>query len=160
MSGMRTSRRLVVAFVVTCALVLLAPPAPVGAAGTASITIHARQCPAGQPTTDIFTDCHGFPADPITTFRLNGHGAKTVNDRGNLRYSNLTAGTRTITLVSDNQPFEFLHLRVFCSVPSTGVPPVEKAVRINDQEQASFRYALKAGQQVVCDVYFIPESGQ
>jgi hypothetical protein len=160
MSGIRVSRRLVVAFIFTSAMVFLTLPSSVGAAGTASITIHARQCPVGEPTTDIFADCHGFPADPITTFRLNGHGAKTINDRGNLKYSNLTAGTRTITLVSDNQPFEFLHLRVYCSVPSTGAPAVEKTVQINDQQQAYFRYALKAGQQVVCDVYFIPESGQ
>jgi hypothetical protein len=159
MFSLRATRRLVVSGLLTLSFAVLALPGS-AAAGTASITIHARYCPAGEPTTDIFADCHGFPADPITTFKLNGHGPKTVNSRGNLRYSNLTAGTRTITLVSENQPFEFVHLRVWCSVPSTGVPAVEKAVRINDLGQAYFRYALKAGQQVVCDVYWIFESGQ
>src|SRR5262249_9284688 len=142
MSGIRASPRLVVAFLLPSALLFPALPSPVGAAGAPPLTHPAPPCPAGPTPPPHLTPPPTHPPDPITTSRLNGHGSKTANERGNLKYSHLTAGTRTITLVSDNQPFEFLHLRVFCSVPSTGIPAVEKTVKINDLGQDYFRYAL------------------
>ncbi|HEY7032976.1 MAG TPA: hypothetical protein VH482_16645 [Thermomicrobiales bacterium] len=130
------------------------------AAATGSITLHVRLCPAGQPTTDIFTDCHSHLAGADVAFKINGHGSKTVNSRGNIKFSGLTGGTRTITQTGGQTPNEFLHMRAFCSVPSTGEKATEHGVGTDSLGRAFFRYRLATGAQAVCDVYFVPESGK
>jgi hypothetical protein len=141
------------------AAVLLATAGPAAAeTSTARVILPVRQCPVGEPTVDIFEDCHSHLAPTDTTFRINGHASRTVSDQGNIKFDRLKSGTRTITLTSDQQPNEFLKLRVFCSDRGTDDPAVELTVKTGDQ--AYFKIGLTEGQRVLCDVYFVPESGQ
>jgi hypothetical protein len=156
MSPTRPPRWFLVAALIALASVVLSAPAPASAA-TGSITLHVRLCPTGQPTTDIFVDCHSHPAPDGTAFRINGHGSKIVNSSGNIKFSNLTGGTRTITDTGILQPNEFLGLRVWCSATGSDHPAVEVPVQFGPQ--TSFRYRLATGAQAICDVYFIPEGG-
>jgi uncharacterized protein (DUF2141 family) len=159
MSRFRSLRSFLTVTLCAFAVVLLATAGPAAAASaTGRIILHVRQCPAGQPTVDIFVDCHSHLAPADTTFRINGHSSKTVSDQGNIKFDRLKAGTRTITLTSDQQPNEFLRLRVFCSDRGTDNPAVELTVKTGTQ--AYFKIGLTEGQRILCDVYFIPESGQ
>jgi hypothetical protein len=155
MSGQRRFRFGLVATVAMLAFGVLAFAAPANAAST-SVTIHARICPVSG-VTDYFKDCH---PNPVTNaaFRLDHSGSKWVNGSGNVTFSNVSAGSHIVALTSGDQPNEFLHLRAYCSDSNTGSAAIEVTVR--STSQASFRVPVKTGQAVVCDVYWIPESGQ
>jgi hypothetical protein len=158
MRNVRSVRSSFLAVLFAVAAVLLATAGPAAAANTGRIILHVRQCPPGQPTVDIFTDCHSHPAPADTAFKINGHASKFVSSQGNIKFDRLGAGTRTLTLTSGQQPNEFLRMRVYCSDRGTDNPAVELPVHTGPQ--AYFQVHLAAGQYILCDVYFIPESGQ
>lgn len=135
---------------------LLAFAGGASAAATGTITLHSRVCPAGQPTTDIFTDCHSHLPSQTTTYSLDGGAAQAVGGNGNLSFTDLAAGDHTIAQ-QDGVPLDFAHLRVFCSDQTTGSAAKEVSVSTN-----SFTVSAVAGDEIVCDVYTIPEnaSGQ
>lgn len=160
LSTFRRSRTLIVSLLAAVAIMLGVASAPASAATyNASVTIHARLCPTGGPTTDIFTDCHPHPAFAGTAFMINGHGSRAINSSGNVTFSYLGAATRTVTQTAGYQPNEFLKVRVFCS--ADGGRAVELPVTANSSApNAHFSFYLNAGSQVTCDYYFIPESGK
>jgi len=143
-----------IALIAIVAVGVLAFAAPTSAAST-SVTIHARICP-GSGVTDLFTDCHPHPVTNAA-FRLDHRTSMWTNSRGNVTFNAVTAGSHIVALTAGNQPNEFLHLRAFCSDSNTGAKAVEVAVR--STSQASFRVSVATGQAIVCDVYWIPESG-
>jgi hypothetical protein len=158
-STVRRFRMLLVSSLAVFAIMLGIAAAPASAASyNASVTIHARLCPTGGPTIDIFTECHPHPAWAGTAYRINGHGSKVINSSGNVTFSGLGAATRTITQTAGYQPNEFLHVRAFCS--ADGGAANEVAVKsTSSNPNAHFSFYLNAGSHVTCDVYFIPESG-
>jgi hypothetical protein len=121
-------------------------------AGTGTITIHSRLCPAGQPTTDIFTDCHSHLPTIATSYSLDGGAAQPVGASGNLSFTGLAAGAHEIAQV-DGVPLDFAHLRVFCSNNTTKSAVTELAVAVN-----KFSVSAVAGDEIICDVYTIPEN--
>jgi hypothetical protein len=141
--------RIVAAFAVIGALIAFAGSA--SAADTGTITLHSRLCPNGQPTSDIFTDCHGHLPTIATTYSLDGGAAQAVGADGNLSFTDLAAGSHEIAQ-QDGVPLDFAHLRVFCSDQTTGDPAKEVAVDVN-----SFSVKAVAGDEIVCDVYTIGE---
>jgi hypothetical protein len=156
LSTIRRSRTLLVGLFAALALMLGVTVAPASAATyTASVTIHARLCPTGGPTTDIFTDCHPHPAWAGTKFKINNKSSKAINSAGNVTFSGLGAGYRTVTETAGYQPNEFLHVRVFCS--ADGGAAVELPIS-QSGGLAHFSFWLDAGSHVTCDYYFIPES--
>jgi len=124
----------------------------------ASVTIHARLCPTGGPTTAIFIDSHPHPAWAGTAYKINGHGSKVINGSGNVTFSGLGAATRTITQTAGFQPNEFLHVRAFCSADGGAAKEVS-VTSSSSNPNAHFSFYLNAGSHVTCNVYFIPESG-
>ena len=112
--------------------------------------------PVYGPTGDIFPVCHSGLPTLTTTYSLEGGGAQAVGGNGNLTFSGLAAGNHTIAQ-QDGVPLDFAHLRVFCSDQTAGSAAKEIAVNVN-----SFTVKAVAGDEIVCDVYTIPEnaSGQ
>ena len=131
---------------------LLAFSGPASAAATGTITIHSRTCPAGQPTTDIFTDCHSHLPLVTTSYSIDGGAAQTVGADGNLSFTGLAAGAHTIAQV-DGAPLDFAHLRAFASDVTAGSAVKELAVNVN-----AFTVSAVAGDEIVVDVYTIPEN--
>jgi hypothetical protein len=156
MSTQWRARSVLFALIAVLTLSLLVSVAPAAAANTASVTVHARICPIGQ-LNDLFTDCHGNPMTD-QAFRLGSRTSKLVNSRGNVTFNEVAPGSYVVALTSGDQPNEFLHLRAFCSDSNVGGPATEVLVR--STAQASFRVNVIAGQAIVCDVYYLPESGQ
>lgn len=131
---------------------LLAFSGAAGAQGTGTITIHSRLCPAGQPTGDIFTDCHSHLPTITTSYSIDGGAAQTVGADGNTSFTGLAAGAHEIAQV-DGVPLDFAHLRAFCSDTTTGSAVTEETVNVN-----TFSVSAVAGDTIVCDVYTIPEN--
>ncbi|HEY7031301.1 MAG TPA: hypothetical protein VH482_08250 [Thermomicrobiales bacterium] len=141
------------------AVLVVATAGPAAAANaTGRIILHVRQCPIGEPTLAIFTDCHSHLTPEGRAFRINGHASRTVSDQGNVKFDRLKAGTRRLTLTSTQQPNEFLHMRVFCSDRGTDDPAVELTVHTGTE--AYLNVHLADGEYTLCDVSFVPESGQ
>ena len=157
---MRRFRTLLVSSLAAVAVLLEVAAAPISAATyTSTVTIHARLCPTGGPSTDIFTGCHPYKAWSGTAYKINHHGSKVVDGSGNLTFSGLGAATRTVTQTAGYQPNEFLKVRAFCS--ADGGDATEVPVEANSANpNARFSFALGANSDVTCDVYFIPESGK
>ena len=151
---------LLVSSLAVFAIMLGIVAAPASAATyNASVTIHARLCPTGGPTTDIFKDCHGTPAWPGTAFKINNHGSKAINSSGNVTFYGLSAATRTVTQTAGYGPNEFLKVRAYCG--ADGAKAVEVPVKADSSNpNAHFSFKLNAGEKVTCDYYFIPESGK
>ena len=149
---MHSSRFLPPAIATMLLAMVTAPwPASVKATGTASITIHARLCPVGGPTTDIFAECHGtpVPADWGVTFRVHHRPAKAPNARGNLIFRHFAAGDHILVQASGPGSDAVL-VRLWCGVPGSGVPA--RSLR-------SRTVHLNSGDRMVCDWYFIPVDG-
>jgi hypothetical protein len=123
-----------------------------GLPATAKITLHSRVCPAGQPTTDIFKDCHGHAPTQLTSYSVDGGPARQVRSNGNVSFTDLNAGARTFAQ-EEGVPLDFAYLRVFCSDQTTRGAVEEMAVDVN-----TFRVTAVAGDEIVCDVYTIPEN--
>jgi hypothetical protein len=142
--------RLVAVFAAIAALVLFAGSA--GAqSGSGTVTIHSRLCPAGQPTTDTFTDCHGHLPTIATSYSLDGGAAQTVGGDGNTSFTGLPSGSVSIAQV-DGVPLDFARLRAFCSDQTAGTTAVEETVDVN-----TFSVDAVDGHEIICDVYTIPE---
>lgn len=156
MSTQRRVRSILFTLVAVLALGSLVSVAPATAADTSSITIHARICPTG-PLTDLFTDCHDNPMTD-QAFRLGSRTSKFVNSRGNVAFNQVSPGSYVVALSAGDQPNEFLTLRAFCS--DQNKHGVAKEYRVRSTAQASFRINVTSGQRIICDVYWIPESGQ
>lgn len=124
------------------------------AAGTATLTLHVRLCPLGQPTTDLFTDCHPYPAPRGDRFDVEGGGSKKIGLDGNTSFGGLSAGTHLVKQTGGQFANEFLHERVFCSTNGGA------ANEIDVVPGGDFWVSLTAGQKTTCDIYFIPESGR
>lgn len=120
-------------------------------ATTSTITIHSRICLNGEPTTDIFTECHDSLPVITTTYSIDGGSAQALDAEGNLSFVDVSAGTHEIAQV-DGVPLDFAHLRVFCSDVTTNDEVVEIAVNVQ-----KFSVTAIAGDEIVCDVYTIPE---
>ena len=144
---------LVLAFVVGAPAFVSAAPA------RGSIHIHARICPLNMPAgSNLFDQCHGHPGPDGAAFKVDSRQSKTIGASGNVSFGRTTAGDHLVTLTSDFQPNEFLQVRAFCSNLATGTGPNEATILHGDQAQFWVRVA--PGSRLVCDVYFIPESGQ
>jgi hypothetical protein len=156
MSAQWRVRSILVTLIALLAFGSLLSAAPTSAADTSSVTVHARICPLG-PLTDFFTDCHHRPMTN-QAFRLDARTSKFVNSRGNVTFNQVFPGSYVVALTAGNQPNEFLHLRAFCSDSNVGGPAKEVTVR--STAQASFRVNVGFGQAIVCDLYYLPESGQ
>jgi uncharacterized protein (DUF2141 family) len=151
---MKNVRATVTTFIalLTIAAVGLGFFAQSASAATYSVTVHARLCPQGQPTTDIFTDCHGY-GQSDQTFRVDSGAAQTVAANGNVTFTGLAAGSHVVRRVAGQGPNEFLHERVFC-LWKDGTQ-----AEIIPSANGNFVVSL-AGGSVTCDVYLIPESAQ
>jgi hypothetical protein len=151
-----TARTILVALIAVLAFGAFVAAQPAAAAGTSSVTVHARLCPTG-PLNDFFTDCHGN-AMTDQAFRITGRTSQWVNASGNVTFNQVDSGSYVVALSSGDQPNEFLQLRAYCSDSNVGGPAWEVPVR--STAQASFRIWVDPGQAIVCDVYYIPESAQ
>jgi hypothetical protein len=146
---------LVRSVLVSCAALLLLSvgftAAPVSAA-TYSITIHARVCPDGQPTTDIFKDCHPYAAAANTRFRIDSGVAKYVAANGNVTFGGQTASKHVVRRIEGLGPDGVNYKqRVWCK-PKYGVTK-----EIIPSTNGNFVLTLTAaGGSVTCDVYLIP----
>ncbi len=147
----RSSRALFVVFAGLLALSLGLTAAPVSAA-TYSITIHARVCPDGQPTTNIFTDCHPYAAESDTRFRIDSGGAKFIAENGNVTFGGQAAGTHVVRRIAGQGPdgVNFTE-RVWC-VWKNGVTK-----EIIPSTNGNFVLTISAATgSATCDVYLIP----
>lgn len=155
----RLSRLGAVALIVAIAVSLFAAASPASAAARGSITIHSRICPTTMPAgSNIFDQCHGRPGPEGARFKIDNRQSKDINASGNVSFGQVTSGDHRVVLTSDFQPNEFLHVRAFCTNTVTGSGPHETPVRSGNQ--AYFWVWLAPGGKLVCDVYFIPESGR
>jgi hypothetical protein len=124
-----------------------------------SIHLHARLCPTSMPAgSNLFDQCHSRSAPDGTNFKIDSRQSKGANTAGNVSFGKVTAGDHLVTLTSDWQPNEFLHVRAFCTNLATGSGPNEATILYGDQMQFWVRVA--PGSKLVCDFYFMPESGQ
>lgn len=131
---------------------MLAFSGSVSAAATGTITIHSRTCPAGQPTTNIFTDCHSHLPVVTTSYSIDGGPAQTVGADGNLSFTGLAAGAHAI-VQTEGAPLDVAHLRAFASDVTAGSAVAELTVTVN-----AFSVTAVAGDEVVVDVYTIAEN--
>jgi hypothetical protein len=158
----RLSRLFAVALIAVVALSLFATASPASAATRGSITIHSRICPVNMPTgSNIYDQCHSHPGPEGARFKIDNRQSKDVNASGNVSFGQVTSGDHLVTLTSDFQPNEFLHMRAFCTNLTTGSGPNEAPIIFpSSSGQAQFWVYLASGGKLVCDVYFIPESGR
>jgi hypothetical protein len=154
------SRLVAVALLAVVAMSMMGSFSPANAADPrGSIHIHARVCPLELPANaQLFRDCHGHPGPDGAEFRIDNRQPKGIASNGNVSFGGATAGDHLVTLTSDFQPNEFLGMRAFCSNLATGTGPNEATILRGDQAQFWVRVA--PGSKLVCDVYFIPVSGQ
>jgi hypothetical protein len=149
-----------VALLFAFALTLIGPASSANAAAArGSIHLHARICPFDMPAgSNIYDQCHHRPGPEGARFKIDSRQSKDINASGNVSFGSVTAGDHRVVLTSDFQPNEFLDLRVFCTNTGTGSGPNEAPIHFGNQ--ASFWVYVAPGSKLVCDVYFLPESGQ
>ncbi len=111
--------------------------------------------PAGS---NLFDQCHDTAGPEGAEFTIDNRQPKGIDSNGNVSFGRATAGDHLVTLTSDFQPNEFLKVRAFCSNLATGTGPNEATILYGDQAQFWVRVA--PGSKLVCDVYFMPISGQ
>jgi hypothetical protein len=159
MLSSRWSRLVAVALMFAFALTLIGPASSADAAARGSIHLHSRICPTSMPAgSNIYDQCHHRPGPEGARFKIDSRQSKDINASGNVSFGSVTAGDHLVVLTSDFQPNEFLHLRAFCTNLGTGSGPNEAPIHFGNQ--ASFWVYVAPGSQLVCDVYFLPESGQ
>lgn len=162
MHATRLIRSVAFAAVLLAMTILPGLTSTAGAASRGGIVIHPRLCPFDLgPGDSLFEECHGTPGPDGVTFTIDNRREKVMDSRGNVSFGSVTAGDHLVILTTDYQPNEFLQLRAFCSNinPTTGTTgPNEATIRTTDQ--ASFYVRVGAGSKLVCDVYFIRESGR
>jgi hypothetical protein len=154
------SRLVAVALLAVVAMSMMGSFSPANAADPrGSIHLHARICPLELPANaQLFRDCHDHAGPDGASFKIDSRQSKDIDGNGNVSFGRVTAGDHLVTLTSDFQPNEFLRVRAFCSNLATGTGPNEATILHGDQAQFWVRVA--PGSKLVCDVYFIPESGR
>jgi hypothetical protein len=152
MSVLRGVRSIFVVLAAVLALGTLTSVAPAIAAGESSVVIHARLCP-DRTLTDLFVDCHAFPAPEGTAFRLGGRTSKFVNVRGNIAFNKVLPGSYVIALTAGQQPGNMFDLKAVCSDQNGGGQSIK--MRVRETAQASFRLTVGSGQRIICDVYWV-----
>jgi len=119
-----------------------------GSQDGASITVHARLCPAGYTGNDVFGVCHPDPHANVT-FSL-GTLQATTGPSGNTLFYQLKAGSRDLVQAGAGR---FQSYSVYCSLTDNGqripLTSISNGVRIN----------LTVGAQVICDWYSVPAPG-
>lgn len=145
-SGDFTVDKLAVGELVTCDVYgVVVPEVP----STGTLTIHKRVCAAGQPTTDIFTDCHGN-VDGAAGIDITVDGVQqTVPASGNLTWT-LDNGTYNVT--EDTSPTGTKATRVYCST-NGGESAMELVSNSGD-----FQVTIN-GNDVICDSYSLMSTG-
>jgi hypothetical protein len=146
-TGDFTVDALAVGEVVTCDVYgVVEPTVP----DTGSLTIHKRVCAAGQPTTDIFTDCHGN-VDGAEGIMITADGVpQTVGADGNLTWTDIPNGTISVT--EDTSPAGAKSSRVFCSTDD-GSTSNEVA-----STNGNFSVTIN-GNDIICDSYTLLSTG-
>ena len=154
------TRLFAVAIIAALALSVVGSTSPAQAElARGSVTIHSRICPLDLPEgSQLFTDCHPHPGPDGAEFTVDKRVPKAIRSNGNVSFGRVTAGDHLITLTADWQPNEFLGMRAFCSNVTLGSGPNEATILRGDQAQ--FWVRVGVGSQLICDVYFIPESGR
>jgi hypothetical protein len=105
---------------------------------SATLTIHARACPHGVPTTDLFAACHGHPLTSATTFGVDARRPRSLDGSGNVSFHELAGGDHVLR--ASGVVGNHTAVRLFC----TGVGEVADAV-----------IHLEPGAHVTCDYYVI-----
>jgi hypothetical protein len=156
----RVPRLIAVTLLVVFAMSLLAIGSPARAADTrGSITLHSRICPTSMPSgSNIFDQCHHRPGPEGAKFKIDNRQSKSINASGNVSFGQVTTGDHLVTLTADWQPNEFLGMKVYCTNTVTGSGPNEAPIIYGNQ--AKFWVWLAPNGKLVCDVYFLPESGR
>jgi hypothetical protein len=154
------TRFIAIALIVAFATSLVATAAPARAADTrGSITLHSRICPTSMPSgSDIFDQCHHRPGPDGAKFKVDTRQSKSIDASGNVSFGQVASGDHLVTLTASWQPNEFLGMAVFCTNTVTGSGPNEASIIYGNQ--AKFWVWLAPNGKLVCDVYFLPESGQ
>lgn len=120
-------------------------------AATYSITLHARVCPVGQPTTSIFKNCHPYAAENDTRFRIDSGVAKYIADNGNVTFGGQTAARHVVRRIAGQGPDENFTQRVYC-VFKNGVTK-----QITPSTNGNFVLTITAASgSATCDIYLIP----
>lgn len=122
-----------------------------------SLTIHLAACPDDYQGSDYFDDCHdrGIGESPFDLQGPDGSisGTTTVSESdgpGLLAFTDLTAGSYTL---QGGPPGDAGTVYIYCSDQQSN----EQIPASLDSTQASFDIA--EGQDILCDWYFLPESG-
>lgn len=144
--------RITALVVFAAGFLLLAAGSASGQETNGTITIHSRICLNGEPTSDIFTECHDNLPTQTTSYSIDGGAEQVVDASGNLSFTGLAAGPYEIAQV-EGVPLDFAHLRVFCSDVTAGGEVEEISVSVQ-----KFTVYAVAGDEIVCDVYTIPEN--
>ena len=126
------------------------PAAGAQEAGTASVTVHSRNCPTAYAGTSYYEDCH---ATPLTGIEYTVEGpetaARVTGADGNVVFAGLVPGTYVVEEYAI--PFDFIdRLVVFCApaaAPGTAFPFVATG--------RGARLDLAPGDDVVCDFYYV-----
>jgi hypothetical protein len=105
---------------------------------SATLTIHARVCHS-DPTTDIFTECHGNPLRTAVKFGIDSRHARSLDSHGNARFRELAAGGHRLYL--DGSLGDGVHVRIFCT-------------RLGEIT-GSMLVQLRVDEQMTCDFYVI-----
>ena len=162
MHAARLVRSVAFSFVLLAMTVLPGLTSSAAAADRGGIVIHPRLCPFDLgPGDSLFEECHDSVGPDDVTFKVDNRREKGLDRYGNVSFGSVTAGDHLITMTTDYQPNEFLQLRALCSNinPISGTTGPNEAT-IRTTEQASFYVRVGAGSKLVCDVYFIRESGR
>jgi hypothetical protein len=120
-------------------------------AATYSITLHARVCPVGQPTTNIFTNCHPYAAAGDTRFRIDSGVAKFVAANGNVTFGGQLAARHVVRRIGGQGPDAHFTQRVYCLFKN-GVTK-----QITPSTNGNFVLTITAASgSATCDIYLIP----
>jgi uncharacterized membrane protein YgcG len=117
---------------------------------TGSLTIHKRVCAEGQPTSDIFTDCHGNVDGAEGIDITVGGVTQTVGADGNLTWTDIPNGTVDVT--EDTSPTGTKATRVYCSTDA-GESSMELV-----SESGNFSVDIN-GNDLICDSYSLMSTG-
>lgn len=133
-------------------------PSPVPAPGGASLTVHARVCPAGYAGDDRYGACNPTPPDyPQTIFVTGDRGGadarSAIVDRdGNATFAGLPSGRR---VVQPGLPSDAEGAWVFCA----RVAELGTRETLGSGVGATTSIDLAPGDDIVCDVYTLPFAG-
>lgn len=154
MRSLRFVRLLTVALVLAGGVLFPALATSVSANTRGSVVIHARFCRTTVGSANVFAECHDNPRVG-DYFRIDNRQPKPTDVNGNVSFGRATAGDHFIQLTSGYDSGQFSHFKAFCSNIRAGTGPNEARV-YNDGEYPYFYGRLGAGDQLVCDFYYIP----